>query len=261
MELKCVIVDDEKDCRDHLRTNLAIYCPKVTIVAEAASVQQARELLTTVEPDLVFLDIHLKDGSGFDLLECLENRNFQVIFITAFHDHAIKAFELNALDYLLKPIGSSQLGLINDKIDWFQQVFRKPSRNTEDYLENRQVVLDHLQRGTQTEQLVIMQSQGMKLIRFDDIIYMEASGSYTIIHKTNNESVVASRGLRSFEKILDSQFFFRIHKSTIINVGHFQGYFFDNIGYVQLSNGERREVSRRKRQPLLDFMKEQNVVV
>ena len=260
MELKCVIVDDEKSCRDQLRAGLAAHCPRLIIAAEAPSIDQAEKLITAMTPDLVFLDIHLADGSGFDLLDRIKDRTFQVIFVTAFDSYAIKAFELNALDYLLKPIQPSQLMLINQKIAWFREMFKRSSRTAGEYLENRQAVLGQLKQGRQAEQLVIMHNKGMNLVRFEDITYLEASGSYTFIHKADNERITASRGLRSFEKLLDPELFFRIHKSTIINIHHVQGYFFDSTGYVLLSNGARREVSRRKKQPLFDFMKERNVV-
>ncbi len=260
MELKCVIVDDEKICRDQLRAGLAAHCPEVMIAAEASTIGEAETLITAMRPDLVFLDIHLTDGSGFDLLDRMKDRSFQVIFTTAFDSYAIKAFELNALDYLLKPIQSEQLMLINQKIAWFREVFKHSPRASGAYLENRQKVIGQLQQGQSTEQLVIMHQKGMKLIRMEEIVYLEASGSYTVIHKSNDERIMASRGLRSFEKLLDPRIFFRIHKSTIINTHHFRDFLFDSSSCVLLSNGAKREVSRRKKQALLDFMKERNVV-
>jgi len=261
MELTCVIIDDEKVCRDNLKMKLSSSCPVLKIIGEAASIEAAWKLLQTIDPDLVFLDIQLQDGTGFDLLERIPNRTFQVIFVTAFNIFAIRAFELNALDYLLKPIQQKQLQLLNQKISWFQNVFRITTGSSEEYLQNRKEVFEQLRDETPPEQLVIMHSKGMKIIRFENIIYLEASGSYTIIHQVGNERFTACRGLRSFEKLLDADKFSRIHKSTIINVDHFQEYVFKDKGYALLSNGVQREVSRRKKQSLLEHIKTRNIVI
>jgi len=256
--LRYVSVDDEQACRNQVKTGIARYCPTLEYAGEAHSVKDALNMIPSLSPDLVFLDIHMSDGTGFDLLNQLKERNFQVIFITGFQQHAIRAFELNALDYLLKPIDQTQFEAINGKIEWFNDVFINQQPGL--YHSNEEFVVNQIQRGQVPRQLVIKQSQGLKIIGYKDIVYLEADGSYTRIHKADGEIVVASRGLRSFEKLLHTDSFFRIHKSTLVNRKHLVEFFFGNPEQVVLSNGHRREVSRRRKQSFLDWVEPSHAI-
>ena len=232
--LKILLVEDEKNIRIGLVKMLELINIPHTIVGEAASVKDAKVMISENEIDLVLLDIELKDGSGFDLLKQLESTDFKVIFITAFNQYAIKAFKFNALDYLLKPVDPLELKTALIKV--------QESVQTENELQN---LLQNFEENktNETPKIVIKTSDRTHFIPIDGIQYCQSDGAYTKIFATD-ETVFASRNLKHFEELLSSYSFLRTHQSYLVNKLFISG-FKNNV--ILLKDDTEIPVSSRKK--------------
>ncbi|MGQ3130389.1 MAG: LytR/AlgR family response regulator transcription factor [Flavobacteriales bacterium] len=205
--MKCILVDDEAGARDMLRHLLQNCIPGVEIAGEAASVPEAVKLIHRTSPDIVFLDIEMPLYSGLELLDFLDRDSvqFRIVFVTAYAEHAIKAFRLAAIDYLLKPVQLEQLreavrkasagSLKEEQIRALQQNYREPAR----------------------QQMALSLAEGLTIIELADILYLKAEGSYTQICLCDGQKIVASRVLGEFAFLTEQQPFFRTHRSYIVN--------------------------------------------
>ena len=210
--LKVVIVDDEKNVRIVIKKLLSFTGVGYEVVGEAPSIAQAKEVILKTNPDLVLLDIKLDDGTGFELLKQLPKINFQVIFITAYNEYAIKAFKFSALDYILKPI---------DPLELKEAVIKaNKSINSKKELDLLLKNLDD--NNTDFEKLVIKTTQRTYFIDIADIFYFQADGSYTKVI-TKEHSILASKNLKYFQEILSKEQFIRPHQSFLINKTHISG--------------------------------------
>ncbi|KAA5821397.1 response regulator transcription factor [Algibacter amylolyticus] len=201
---RVAIIDDEKNVRIVLKKLLNILYTNCEIVAEAASIKDAKAILPQAKPDIVLLDIELEDGSGFSLLKQLPNLDFKLIFITAFNQYAIKAFKFNALDYLLKPIDPSEL----------QNAIDKAQKSVSNENELRKLIADI--ENKKNSQIVIKTTNKIHYINLVDILYCQAEGAYAkIITKT--ETILASKNLKYFQDLLEDEGFIRTHQSYMVN--------------------------------------------
>ena len=201
---KVAIIDDEKNVRIVIEKLLNILYSNCEIVAKVASIKEAKEVLPKVKPDIVLLDIELEDGSGFSLLKQLPNLDFKLIFITAFNQHAIKAFKFNALDYLLKPINPTEL----------QNAIDKAQKEVYSQKELRKLIEGVEQK--KNLQIVIKTINKINYIDLVDILYCQAEGAYAkIVTKTG--TILASKNLKHFEELLESHGFIRTHQSYLVN--------------------------------------------
>jgi two-component system LytT family response regulator len=238
---KAVIVDDEEKSRKTLKGLLKQYCPEVNVIAEAASILEAKQVLTTHVPGLVFLDIGLPDGNGCKLLDQFPDRRFKVIFTTAHDEYSLVAFRYAALHYLLKPI---------DYIQLQEAIARMKLPVTEE--ENHSHVKHDLQEDRKS--IVLSSVDGFSVVQIDAIIRCEADSNYTRIFFDKEKMFVASRSLSYFEELLKDTGFVRVHQKHLINVKHMRYYHRGRGGYVEMSDGSQVEVSVRKKDVFLETL-------
>lgn len=244
--LKAIIVDDEKNSRETLKLLLEKYCPEVEVVALSGGYKEALKDIYYYKPDLLFLDIQMPDGSGFKLLEEIEEVNFFVIFTTAYEQYAIKAIKINAIDYLLKPIIPKELA------EAVKKVQEKLSTDKSD-IKNIQKVLAELRQQNSGKKIVLSTIEGMHVVNTEDIIRCESDDYYTKFFFTDKTSMLISKTLKEHEELLADNNFFRPHKSHLINLKYFKTYV-KSDGVIIMTNGDEVPVSRRKRDKVLEIL-------
>ncbi|WMX14582.1 MULTISPECIES: LytTR family DNA-binding domain-containing protein [unclassified Aureispira] len=246
--MRVIIVDDEARARKALRQTILLYTPHLDIVGEAHSVPSAIEKIRNHQPDLVLLDVQLGDGNGFDVLNKTKPYSFQVIFITAYNQYAVKAFKVAAIDYILKPI---------DPEDFLTAIKKSQEQSYQEKLEER---LDlFLQQVDSTPKVIkkisLKTLDSIHIINIKDIIYCQGEGNYTTFHLLNQEEIIVSKNLREYETLLPSQLFLRTHQSFLVNSEHILRYDKrDNQGLV-CSQNHHIPVSIRKKEAVLEFLK------
>lgn len=242
--MRAIVVDDEKNVREALLKSLKIFCPEVEVVGEAESVEEASNLIRTVEFELAFLDIQLKDGTSLELLNMFPKRNFYFIFVTAFDQFAVDAFRLSAIDYLLKPISPDLL------VEAVEKVKRMPS--IEHATESLSVVQDHLQAKPKAcNRIILKDADNMHVVKITDIVRCEADGGYTRFALLDGRRILTSHNLKEYERLLVSWNFIRAHHAHLVNVGHVLNFSRQDGGMLHMSNDEMVPVSHRKREALL----------
>lgn len=240
--INAIIIDDEQGARDILKKLITRYCPEVNLLGEAASAEEGRMLLSQCQPNLVFLDIEMPYNTGFDLLKTLPSIDFEVIFVTGFDQYALSAIKFSALDYLLKPI--SEIELIQ-AINKAQKRIKKESIN--DRFSN---FIENLQNEAH-QKIGIPTLEGFLFIKIEEIVRCEAENRYTTLFMLEGEKVLATRNLKEFEDILKTRSFFRIHHSHLINLKYVEKFFKGDGSYVTMSDGAMVNVSRRRKDDLL----------
>jgi two-component system LytT family response regulator len=233
MSMKYVIVDDEKGSRDILAGFLKKYCPEVEMAGEADGADVAYALITAQTPDLVFLDVSMPDQNGFDLLGRFSRIDFEVIFVTAHEQYALRAIKNNAADYLLKPIGIIEL---KDAVSRASQRI-KSKRITESVAAS----------ASSPEKITVPVRDGFIYVNLEDIVRCEAEGGYTWIHFKNKDKVLVTKTLKDFEGSLSPNQFVRVHHHHLINLKHVTKYNHGRSGQVIMTDGASIEVSQRKR--------------
>ncbi|WP_103865811.1 LytTR family DNA-binding domain-containing protein [Aquimarina sp. I32.4] len=243
MNVTAIIVDDEANSRIILRNYLSKYCKTVTVLGEAASVQETIELLKSHTPDVLFLDVEMPYGNAFDLLEQVPDRTFEIVFVTAYDHYAVDALNAQATYYLLKPIAIDNLIKAVDHVTHIKQ------RET--------ALLDTVlvPKVTSAEgKITIPQQDGFEVLQISDILYCEADDNYTKIYLEKGHKLV-SKTLKYFEESLNLHGFIRIHKSYLVNVSKVTRYKKGKGGSVVLSSGKELSVSSSKKGTLLDYFK------
>ncbi|MRS04825.1 response regulator transcription factor [bacterium] len=226
--IRAVIIDDEKLSRDVIFNYLNEYCPDVEVVAQASSVKTALSAIQKTTPDLVFLDIEMPDGTGFDLLNKVDKIDFKIIFVTAYSEYAIKAFRFSAIDYLLKPVK------IDELIDAVARV--RSAGTTGISAEIISSLLNNLRSSSPRQStLIIPNIRGFEVLRVSEIIMCQADGYCTNFHLSGNRKVVSSKNLKHFDGLLEDQNFLRVHHSYLVNLDHVTGY--TRQGEILLSEG------------------------
>ena len=242
--LTAIIIDDETSSRNALRQKLNNHCKNVLIIAECENGEEGIENIEKKKPDVVFLDVEMPRMNGFTMLQQLKNKNFEVIFVTAYDHYAIKAIRYSALDYLVKPVEIDDLkNAINRVVEKLN--IAKPNARLELLLEN--IVSDK----TKFTRIAIPTVQGLQFIKIDEIIYLEASANYTKFHLCNNIKYTVSKTLKEFEDMLPADIFIRIHNAYVINKNYVEKYIRGDGGQVVLSNGSVLDISKRKRAEFL----------
>lgn len=251
MAIKTLIIDDEQNARENLKLILNDFCPNVNIVAEAGSAEEARILVVKHKPDLLFLDINMPREDGFELLESIENKDFAVIFITAHNQFALKALKAGAIDYIEKPIDIEDLQAAVAKVN----MDGSSSSSNVDFGMIKQL-LDEYKSETNSETIAVPTLSGYEIIKAQDIIHLEADESYTRIFLVEGKRCVSSMTIARYEKVLDPNTFFRVHKSHIINTRHHLKEFNRHEGNVAImDSGEAIPVARRKLSGFINAIK------
>lgn len=247
MKLKALVVDDEDLARKNLTMLLHEYCDDVDVVGDAGNITTAKEKIEELKPDVVFLDIRMPSGSeGFDLLDSIEDRNFFVVFVTAFKDYALRAFNANAIHYVLKPVDIDDLIRAVDKVKEAKLSFSDNPENFDTYFES----IKNLSHSLETEgfgtKVAISHTKGIKLIEIKDIMYLEASGNCTILYFSDGTRYLDTRTLKIYEGILNPAIFYRIHKSHIVNMNYLKEYLNEDGHFAILKNGKLLSVARNR---------------
>lgn len=243
--MNVIIVDDEQDSRDILSNYLTKYCAQVTVKATANSVKTGLEAIALHSPDIVFLDIEMPYGNGFDLLDQAGDFSFETVFVTAYDNYAIQALNQSAAYYLLKPIDIDELINAVEKIE--------AEKAKEDYTQHAKILLENLQnKKDQSRKIMLPTLEGFELITISEIIYCKAQDNFTEFHLQNGKKLLICKTLKYFEEILDNYHFLRIHRSHMINLNEVSKYTKGKGGFVTLTNATELEVSSSKKKVLLE---------
>lgn len=243
--LRTLIVDDELHCQDRLSTLLQEnFHLEIELAGIASSVEEAKQKLLSVKPQLVFLDVHLHDKMSFDLLRQLPSIDFKIIFTTSFEKYALEAFKFSAVDYLMKPV----------ELDTLRNAIEKVKSTNSDSIhfskmENLLNNMNHLQ--TSSKKICVATSEEIHFVSVADIIRCESDVNYTKIFISNQKKLTASKTLKEFDEMLSGHNFFRVHQSHLINLNHIKSYKKGKGGTVVMLDGAEVEVSTRKKEEFL----------
>jgi len=245
--IRAILIDDEPNNLQNLKTLLATYCSEVTVIGEAASARQGIELINLLNPELVFLDIEMPGQSGFDLLAKLQNIRFEVIFVTAYNNYALKAIKFNALDYILKPIDIEELVVAADHA--------RQRLSDKSQLEFTRLAFQNLQLPRKNKRIALASTDKIEFFDVGSIICCLGENNYTRFFFDDGESRLVSRPLSEYEDLLAEFDFIRVHKSHLVNGTKISSFVKKDGGYLVTTDGYSIPVSRRKKDELLDRMK------
>lgn len=244
--ISAIIIDDEEQNRNVLKILLDEYCQQIKIVAEASNADDAYRLIKNKQPQLIFLDVKMPLKSGFDLLKMFESIDFEVIFISAFQEFAIAAFDYNALAYILKPIDHNKLILAVNKA-YTKVIAKEHNENVIQFIQTLDPESDQITK------LVIHQNKQVVLVNIKDVLLIETDDNLCTLKLFNNTSYHSSKNLKLFEDILrEHENFIRINKNSIINLNFLKSYEKGEICLLHMMNGVDYEVSRRKKTEVLN---------
>ncbi len=243
--LTSLIVDDEKQSRDTLRAYLKKYCTEIDVTAEADSVKSALKHIKQFHPELIFLDVELPDGTGFDILEKAKNIPLKVIFISAYDKYAVRAFKFSAIDYLQKPFEPDDIVKAVSKIKMSEKI---------DELKKKIEVL--LVNRNSLKKIALPSAGELFFVNTDEIVRCEADRNYTKVFLSNGKTYLTSKTLREYDEMLSPLNFCRIHHSHLINISFIKKYIKGEGGTVIMEDDSEIDVSRRRKEFFLSkFMK------
>lgn len=245
--LTAIIIDDETKGRIALKQKLQQYCPEVQLTGEAANGEEGLLLIEKHQPAIVFLDIEMPRMNGFEMLYRIKNKNFHIIFTTAYDQYAIKAIRYAAFDYLLKPIDIEELRAVIERI-------QKQSTQIHT-VQKLQIMETNLNSKTVLNKIAIPTQEGLLFFNISDITHLQAQSNYTTIYFSNHSPLIASRTLKEFEELLPYPLFFRTHHSYIINLNFIKRYIKGDGGQIEMQNGQFIDVSRRKKEEFLNAIR------
>lgn len=248
-DLNAVIVDDELHCRENLKMLVEDFCPGVNVLAVAENAIDAREKISTHNPDVVFLDVMMPNEDGFSLLKSFKDRDFSVIFTTAHNEFALKAIKESAVDYLEKPINIDELQLAVSKLK------KIPKEPDIDLSKIDELLRSAASANQKSQKIAVPTSSGLVMVTTKEIVHLEASESYTTLFLSTGNRLVSSKTIKVYEDHLPASDFYRVHKSHIINVTHHLKEFNRTEGNMAImSNGTHVPVSRRKVTEFVDYI-------
>jgi len=243
--IKALIIDDLEQARTTLKKDLSIYAKDIEVIGEAEGVVSGAKLLRTVQPDILFLDIQMQDGSGFDLLDILPEINFKIIFITASDAHAIKAFRYAAIDYLVKPVDP-------DDLKSALQRFRENHLNED---AKYKLLSDSLKNSERpTKRLALHAQDKINIVNIDEIVRCESHINYTTFFFIDGTRIVVTRTLKDFDDLLSDQGFYRVHQSHLVNMKFIREFVKGDGGYLLMTDQSEVPVSVRKRSVVLEMI-------
>jgi len=242
MKIKSIIVDDELIARNVLGNYLAKYCPIIEIVGQAQHIKEAVPLIKTLQPQLVFLDVEMPFGNAFDILDACAGQDFQTIFITAYSEYSLKALNMSAAYYILKPIDITELVVAVNKVQL--------SLLKAEHFNRTEILLQNLKQKPELQQVILPSMQGFDVIKTADITRLQANGNFTDVHLADGSSKMICKFLKHFDELLD-QPFVRVHRSFIVNTHYIKSYSKSNGGFITLLDGSEVEVSPTYKEMLL----------
>lgn len=242
--MKAVIVEDEQMSRELLRNYIGKYCPEVTVVAEADNVNDGLQAIKMHKPDILFLDVEMPKGTGFDLLEQATNSSFETIFVTAYNNYAVKALNYSAAYYILKPVSIEDLTSAVEKI--------KNNRHLKHSALNTNVLLENIRKEDARQLKIVLPLQdGFEVVCVKEIVHCKANDNFTDFHFVSKSKKMICRTLKFYEDLLSESGFLRVHKSHLINLEHVVKYTKGKGGQLTMSDGAVIEVSPAKKDELL----------
>ena len=244
--IKCIIIDDEKKAREAFEKIINLYFKdKLFVIGKASNVKEGVTSINQHNPDIVFLDIEMPNENGFKLFEYFDHYHFEVIFTTAYKQYAIEAIKYAAIDYLLKPINF---------IDLRDAIYRyKEKKQVESRQQRMETLLANIGAGTNIKSKVALPTfTGYQMENINNIMYCQADINYTVVHTVNKNKITVCKTLKIIEDILPDEYFFRVHKSYLVNLNHIEKYSKTDGHYIILENGERIDVAHRR---VDDFVK------
>ena len=242
--IKAIIVDDEKHNIENLGTLIKNHCPDVRIAGSAETISEAIVLIELQKPHVIFLDIQMGASTGFDLLKNITERNFEVIFVTAYDKYGIQAVKFAALDYILKPIDVNELLLAVDKVK--EKMVAKRSNSQLDFL------VDYLRQNGKPAKIALPQQQEVRYVSVADIIRCEAQNTYTWFFLSNSDKILVSKPLKDYDELLAPHRFIRCHQTHLVNPAFVKSFLKEDGGGLLLQNGIKIPVSKQKK----DYVKE-----
>ena len=248
--MRTILVDDEPDGIRTLKKLLELNCPEIEIAATCPNADSARQKLEELHPDLVFLDVRMPGKTGLDMLTELSVKDFEVIFVTAHNEYMLQALQFSAVDYLMKPVDEERLVESVDRV--------RMRLKTEKCDKQAEALIYNIDKaGFPLEMRLCLPTQkGFTIVKLEEVIYCEAQRSYTLFCLTNNKSILISKPLFDYDRLLTDANFLRVHKSFLINLMHVKEYMRGEGGSIIMSNGTEIEVSRRKKEQFLGRVKE-----
>lgn len=245
--IRTIIIDDESYMRDDVKTKLWDYFPKdIVVVAEAGSLVEGIKVVEKFEPDLLLLDVHLLDGTGFDLIQKSAFKDFSVIFITGYDTNAIRAIKVGALDFILKPVEENEFKEAVDKAIQHMDNKRR--------IDKLVSVTNNHYKGISRNNIILKTTDSIYNIDLDDILYCQSEGNYTTVYIRQSQKLLISGHLKKIEELLPPEIFIRCHQSFIVNKTHVHKY--NKRGHLILKNEMKIPVSlRRKEMTLLSIFK------
>lgn len=248
--LKTIIVEDEHASQLLLKTIIENYCPQLHLAGVASNIEEAKWLIKSHSPDLIFLDIELKEQTGFDLLDAINFNTIKIIFTTAYDQYAVKAFKYRAIDYVLKPYSPKDIIMAVNKA--------KEKQYDDGLFERLKTLMAENLTSHHNSKLEVSTLEGIQILDIDEIIRVEASGSYSKIQMDSGKSILVSKLIKEIETQLPLQQFCRVHKSHLINLNFVKSYVREDGGYILLSNTDRIPVARRRKDDFLSQLSRYN---
>ncbi len=249
--MRTIIVDDEPDALNSLKIIIKEYLPDLELVGSFMNPEKAIQEIPKLKPELLFLDIHLPKIDAFQLLELLPERNFHIVFVTAFDEYAIKAFKYNAIDYLLKPIN------INEIVNAVKRIKENVLKQDHSYEEKYKNLLTSINQNNNQhqEKLILSTIEGIYYIDPNDILYVNADSNYSKIVFKNAKPLTVAKSIGEFFNILPEEYFFRNHHSYLVNLNYVRRYARTEGGTIEMINGDQIPLARRKKNIFHEKMK------
>ena len=246
--LKAVIIDDVMQARAALRADLKDHCPQVEIVGEAEGVETGIALIRKESPDLIFLDIKMNDGTGFDLLEKIGKGGFKVIFTTAFNDQAIRAFRFSAIDYLLKPVDPQDLKRAVEKYEDEKQTHQDQYR----------FLLENFRQFSTApvKKIALNTHEKVHFVSVNEILRCESDSNYTSFFLQDGSKILVTKTMKDYEDLLEPHGFIRVHHSHFVNINHVREFVKNEGGMLVMKDGSLVPVSSRKKDVVLKRLQE-----
>lgn len=246
--MRALLIDDEVDSLESLHTEIATYCPEVEVAGTCSDARRAVDMIHSLLPDIVFLDIEMPYLNGFELLQQFEEIPFDVIFVTAYDEYAVKAFEFNAVDYLLKPVMKSKL------VQAIQKVQEKKSTALD--AGQLRALLNNIQLNARRdiENIALPTSDGFEFVHINDITYLQSESNYTWVHLHSGQKYLLARTLKDMSSMIAFPQFFRTHQSYLVNMNHVKKYVRGQGGYLVLRDSTQIPVSRANKDALMQIM-------
>lgn len=241
--IKALIVDDEEHCRSSLKKQIEWSCPDVEVIGSASSAKEAESLIASLKPSLVFLDIEMPGGTGFDLIRRLDKIDFSIIFTTAYDEYALEAFKVNAIAYLLKPIDGDELAAAVNKAK---------TESSEQIGEKLESLIQHIHSSSNSNKIAFPVSDGLEFVPMNDIIRCESEGSYCHVILNDRPNLFLSKTLKQISELINDDKFLRVHHSHLINVDYIRKYIRGKGGQVIMDDGTAIPVSRTKKDSFLE---------